>query len=313
MRVLDSDLLACPDCHTRLVTDDAALRCDGCHAQYPVYDGIPILLGRGSIFSAAQILKGATTFFAHTARENQTKRAIRRGLPSLMRNSGPRWTHPVIAEAVRALPADAIGLDIGTGQDAEELDRQAPGIRWVHSDVDLAYRPTIVADATGLPAPDDTYDVVYAEQVLEHVVDIQGAARELQRVCKVGGVIVVGIPFVHPYHGAPYDFYRVTPSGLRVLFAQTECLHLGPDSGNFSALAIQANAALVSVFRHRYARMAMAGLARVLFSGLKYADRRTPTLRHFAAPASLLYVGRKVAEPKPLAAIMDELRAIPHR
>lgn len=45
------------------------------------------------------------------------------------------------------------------------------------------------ADVHRLDFPDDTFDVVHAHQVLQHVADPVGALREMKRVCAPGGVV----------------------------------------------------------------------------------------------------------------------------
>lgn len=47
------------------------------------------------------------------------------------------------------------------------------------------------ADVTALPHADDSFDVVHAHQVLQHLVDPVGALREMARVCRPGGVVAV--------------------------------------------------------------------------------------------------------------------------
>ena len=46
-----------------------------------------------------------------------------------------------------------------------------------------------VGDVYALAADDDTYDVVHAHQVLQHLSDPVAALREMRRVCKPGGVV----------------------------------------------------------------------------------------------------------------------------
>jgi SAM-dependent methyltransferase len=48
-----------------------------------------------------------------------------------------------------------------------------------------------VGDVTALDLPDDSFDVVHAHQVLQHLTDPAGALREMARVCRPGGVIAV--------------------------------------------------------------------------------------------------------------------------
>jgi ubiquinone/menaquinone biosynthesis C-methylase UbiE len=46
-----------------------------------------------------------------------------------------------------------------------------------------------VADVHALPYPDDSFDVVHAHQVLQHVADPVQALREMRRVCRPDGVV----------------------------------------------------------------------------------------------------------------------------
>ncbi|MBO1750766.1 methyltransferase domain-containing protein [Actinotalea sp. BY-33] len=46
-------------------------------------------------------------------------------------------------------------------------------------------------DAMDLPFPDDSFDVVHAHQVLQHLSDPVGALREMRRVARPGGVVAV--------------------------------------------------------------------------------------------------------------------------
>jgi ubiquinone/menaquinone biosynthesis C-methylase UbiE len=47
------------------------------------------------------------------------------------------------------------------------------------------------ADVHNLDYPDDTFDIVHAHQVLQHVTDPAGALREMRRVCAAGGIVAV--------------------------------------------------------------------------------------------------------------------------
>ncbi|MBN8867469.1 MAG: methyltransferase domain-containing protein [Solirubrobacterales bacterium] len=67
----------------------------------------------------------------------------------------------------------------------------------------------------------ERFDVVVCEQVLEHVVDPNAAARNLRGLCRPGGLVVVSTPFLIRVHELPmfgmYDYWRFTPRGLRTL------------------------------------------------------------------------------------------------
>jgi SAM-dependent methyltransferase len=66
-------------------------------------------------------------------------------------------------------------------------------------------------------APPSEFDVVVCEQVLEHVPDPCAAIRNLRRLTRPGGHILVSTPFLIRLHGSPDDYWRFTPLGLRTL------------------------------------------------------------------------------------------------
>ena len=49
----------------------------------------------------------------------------------------------------------------------------------------------VVGDVHDLEVPDDSFDVVHAHQVLQHVADPVRALREMRRVCRPGGIVAV--------------------------------------------------------------------------------------------------------------------------
>jgi ubiquinone/menaquinone biosynthesis C-methylase UbiE len=88
----------------------------------------------------------------------------------------------------------------------------------MHSGSDLTY-PN--AGEYSFPIPDESYDVVLAGQVLEHVKKIWVWVRELERVCKKGGHVILINPVSAPFHEAPVDCWRVYPDGMRALLEDT--------------------------------------------------------------------------------------------
>lgn len=52
------------------------------------------------------------------------------------------------------------------------------------------------ADLISLPFPDESYDVVYASHVLEHIKDDKKAIQEINRVLKPNGVAILPVPVV---------------------------------------------------------------------------------------------------------------------
>jgi SAM-dependent methyltransferase len=75
----------------------------------------------------------------------------------------------------------------------------------------------VVGPLETMPFEDGRFDSVLCNAVLEHVADAEESIRELARVVKPGGHIVVAVPFLQPFHACPTDFRRYTSDGLEAL------------------------------------------------------------------------------------------------
>lgn len=67
---------------------------------------------------------------------------------------------------------------------------------------------------------EDAFDIVIAEQVLEHVLWPYRAVRNVWKMLKPGGVFLVTTPFLLPVHQAPVDCCRWTELGLKHLLVE---------------------------------------------------------------------------------------------
>ena len=99
-------------------------------------------------------------------------------------------------------------------------------------------------DLTSPPTRDQLwegmYDVVIAEQVLEHVDDPITAMHTLVRLGRPGATVVVSTPFLIRIHPHPGDYWRFTPDGLERLMASAGLHEIDVDSwGN--RRCVQAN------------------------------------------------------------------------
>jgi len=74
--------------------------------------------------------------------------------------------------------------------------------------------PTVFADAQQLPFVDGVLDTVLLLDVLEHIPNSDICIREIFRVLKEKGTLVLQVPFLYPIHDAPLDFHRWTIYGL---------------------------------------------------------------------------------------------------
>ena len=115
-----------------------------------------------------------------------------------------------------------VTLDVGCGRRPYEK-MFSDVTRYVGTDyLSDRSRPDVVSSALDLPFRDQRFDTVISTEVLEHVPDPLRALREMQRVLKPGGFLVLSTPMHWPRHEVPYDFFRYPYDGL---------LHLVKSSG----------------------------------------------------------------------------------
>ncbi len=72
-------------------------------------------------------------------------------------------------------------------------------------------------DGKEFPFKDGEFDSVFTSQVLEHVFNPEGFLREINRVLKDGGVLLLTGPFIWDEHEQPFDYARYSSFGLRHL------------------------------------------------------------------------------------------------
>lgn len=72
---------------------------------------------------------------------------------------------------------------------------KAAGAEYVSADIDPV-GVDLQIDLTCIDQPDDSYDVVYASHVLEHIRDDTAALREIVRILRPGGFAVLPVPLV---------------------------------------------------------------------------------------------------------------------
>lgn len=94
------------------------------------------------------------------------------------------------------------------------------GSSYVGLDVEVSGRNSelkeadITYDGVNIPFDRNTFDGILCTQVLEHVENVEYLLAECNRVLKLGGSLVVSVPFVYREHEQPFDFRRFTSFGI---------------------------------------------------------------------------------------------------
>jgi SAM-dependent methyltransferase len=96
---------------------------------------------------------------------------------------------------------------------------------------------TVYYDGHVLPFPDASFDAVLCTEVLEHIADPAETIREIHRVLKPAGRLVLTIPWSARFHYQPLDYHRYTPSMLTQLFAAFPTLEVRPRGTDLSSIA----------------------------------------------------------------------------
>ena len=139
--------------------------------------------------------------------------------------AGSLWLHlaPVLSQATGTI------ADVGCGAQPYRRLLQ-DGTRYVGIDTEDALdqfgydvggvRP--IGSDGRWPLADGEADLVLATETLEHVPDPAAFLSEAHRALKPDGRLIITVPFAARWHYIPYDYWRFTPSGLRMLLERAD-------------------------------------------------------------------------------------------
>ncbi len=168
-----------------------------------------------------------------------------------------QWSHLEASLARVAPRASGRLLDVGCGEKPFAHLFQ-PHVREY---IGIEYEPTFLLTETGrraraavdltydgkrLPFPDGDFDTVLSSQVLEHTPHPGDLVKEMGRVLRPGGLLLLSAPFSFRLHEEPHDYFRYTPHGLRQLCdaAGLEVEQVDPQGGLWSLLGHKLNSYL---------------------------------------------------------------------
>jgi len=207
-------------------------------------------------------------------------------------NLGVRETW--LKDTLTKIPSGSRILDAGAGQlqykpycshlmyvsqDFGKYDGQGDGrglqsSRWDQSGLD------IVCDITKIPESDASFDAVMCIEVLEHLPDPVNAIRELVRLLKPSGHLIVTAPFCSLTHQAPYFFqtgysryfyeYWLNEFGLSIIDMQHNGNYFGylaQEIRRLPTIARQYSNQTLNLYEEWSLRILLASLGRLSSAG----------------------------------------------
>jgi SAM-dependent methyltransferase len=113
-------------------------------------------------------------------------------------------------------------LDIGAGRLTHQKMLSPLVDSYISLDKFLSHPELdLLADLlNGLPFKDESFDSIFCSQVLEHLFDPKRALKEIYRILKKDGYLILSVPHLSYIHGAPEDYLRYTSYGIKNLFEE---------------------------------------------------------------------------------------------
>lgn len=172
-------ILACPVCRARALDLEAgALSCRACHAEFRIIQGAPVM------------------------RDGDVKVMPVDHVSNRLSDEIVRWLSSL----------SGLSLNLGAGA----TDQVIPNC--VELEYSVFRNTDVVGDAHRLPFADDVFEAIVSFNTFEHLHDPEQAAKELHRVLKPGGRLVLQTAFLQPLHEEPHHYYNTTEWGLRKWF-----------------------------------------------------------------------------------------------
>ena len=205
-----------------------------------------------------------------------------------------------LTKAQNARPRVLVVGGGSVGKGAENLYRD-PDVELTGTDVYASPCTSLLCDAHKLPFESSTFDGVWVQAVLEHVLDPHVVVAEIHRVLKADGLVYAETPFMQQVHERAYDFTRFTPSGHRWLFRRFEQINAGPVTGP----------GVVLLWSMRYLLRALGAgekisrLIPLLFVWIRFLDRLCQRGPAADAAGGVFFLGRRSEAALPAASMVS--------
>ena len=142
--------------------------------------------------------------------DQTSNKAATRGNPSFVWRAGQERRFQLVRQHIDLRGKAILDVGCGVGMYTNAFSRHTPHVYGVEIESERAQeardraRAVMQAVSEALPFASESFDVTFSHEVLEHVADDRRSAREMVRVTRPGGHIVIFVPnrlYVFETHG----------------------------------------------------------------------------------------------------------------
>lgn len=165
-------------------------------------------------------------------------------------------------------------LDIGGTKDSDLHKHFSSGIQGKIRNVNIVRTSDtdLIMNAMDLKIKSNSIDAILCFNTLEHIEDDDRAIKEMRRVLKPGGFLLITMPFIEAFHSFGGDYRRFTPMELKRKFSWIEIEECGGCAFFGTALAVNINTAIKNFFTNESARHVSGAIGAWSLFWIKYLD-----------------------------------------
>lgn len=172
-------------------------------------------------------------------------------------------------------------LDFGCGQKPYKIlfsvneyigiDFENPGHSHANESIDVFY------DGKKIPFPDADFDSIFCSEVFEHIFNLEEILRELNRVLKLKGVMLITCPFVFCEHETPNDYARYTSFAIKHLLTKNG-FEIMTETKSGNSIESISQLRLMYYHQHIYPKLKKIPILRSAFRVIVYSAINITTL-----------------------------------
>tara|TARA_A100001388_G_scaffold200591_1_gene151762 strand:- start:8325 stop:9272 length:948 start_codon:yes stop_codon:yes gene_type:complete len=217
---------------------------------YKVVRGVPIMISEKLTDTAFSGFAEESYLLRNNSFLEKVKRTLQFANPQITKKNAEIFIDEVSSISTFKPKVLIIGSgNIGFGADAISL---SSNFSIIGTDVYISDTVDVVSDAHYLPFEDNSFDGVWIQAVLEHVVEPNIVISEIHRILKNSGIVYAETPFMQQVHEGAHDFTRFTETGHRFLFKRFKEIKSGTIGGSSMVLSWAFRHYILSITRSNF-------------------------------------------------------------